>query len=675
MFASDDEQDRILWVQAMYRATGQSHKPIPPTQVQKLSDNKQDAPITQFYADRARRHGMDEFISADPCKYDHSSLYELLQRLTLDHRLNDSYSCLGWFSPGQIFVLDEYCSRYGVRGCHKHLCNLSDLLDRANLGIMIDPTLIHYSYAFCSSHVYGSRPDGIGTVTLDEKQRFDEIRSRMKAYAMDQITRFRYCFPFGRPQGALKATLTLLGRVTMDEDSGPEAGRESKVRELVRHCLKEAAFVNYTGVSDYAKLDETTLVVEPYKRLQLIIHLAELCIDVLQQNEEHHFESFEWYSDLMLEHSETFWSLFAVDMDAVLEKQPPDTWDSFPLFQLLNDHLMADERLKNGKFHSHLRDTFAPLVIRYVDLMESSIAQSIDRGFGKDTWDSNQSVNTVTSDILWKLQALQTFVVDLHWPDQIFASHIEHRLKLTTSDMMQSMITRTLNRFKTLLTSYRVALDFRVTHQLCQLINVAIECRNQSHKICASGVDPSGQQHVYHTAVDDMLESAFADIRSLLVSKFNRVLENVLTKIARFDEGSFTASLLSLTKPGMELATNFSYFVSANQEVILDRVNDEVFVNATFEKWYNTATKILSDWLNVRSELQLHVYQLKILIKLFKSLTRDFALQGVTEIKNKFYKNIYKRLTVEEATASVTIGSLGNNITMKESDEELDEEE
>ena len=37
-------------------------------------------------------------------------------------------------------------------------------------------------------------------------------------------------------------------------------------------------------------LTETTLVVEPYKRLQLIIHLAELCIDVLQQNEEHHFE-------------------------------------------------------------------------------------------------------------------------------------------------------------------------------------------------------------------------------------------------------------------------------------------------------------------------------------------------------------------------------------------------
>lgn len=53
IFASDDEQDRILWVQAMYRATGQSHKPVPPTQVQKLNSKggasaQMDAPISQF---------------------------------------------------------------------------------------------------------------------------------------------------------------------------------------------------------------------------------------------------------------------------------------------------------------------------------------------------------------------------------------------------------------------------------------------------------------------------------------------------------------------------------------------------------------------------------------------------------------------------------------------------
>ena len=85
------------------------------------------------------------------------------------------------------------------------------------------------------------RPDGIGTVTVEEKQRFEEIKERLRVLLENQITHFRclfaprsndvtalcprysplkmspspsrYCFPFGRPEGALKATLPLLERV------------------------------------------------------------------------------------------------------------------------------------------------------------------------------------------------------------------------------------------------------------------------------------------------------------------------------------------------------------------------------------------------------------------------------------------------------------------------------
>lgn len=53
-------------------------------------------------------------------------------------------------------------------------------------------------------------------------------------------------------------------------------------------------------------------------------------------------QAFAWFSDLLVEHAEIFWSLFAVDMDRVLSEQPPDTWDSFPLFQILNDYLRTD---------------------------------------------------------------------------------------------------------------------------------------------------------------------------------------------------------------------------------------------------------------------------------------------------------------------------------------------
>lgn len=44
----------------------------------------------------------------------------------------------------------------------------------------------------------------------------------------------------------------------------------------------------------------------------------------------------------MVEHAETFLCLYSADMDAALEVQPPDSWDSFPLFQLLNDFLRTD---------------------------------------------------------------------------------------------------------------------------------------------------------------------------------------------------------------------------------------------------------------------------------------------------------------------------------------------
>jgi len=44
------------------------------------------------------------------------------------------------------------------------------------------------------------------------------------------------------------------------------------------------------------------------------------------------------------------------------------------------------DTLRNGRFHNNLRDLFAPLVVRYVDLMESSIGQSIHNGFEKETW-------------------------------------------------------------------------------------------------------------------------------------------------------------------------------------------------------------------------------------------------------------------------------------------------
>ncbi|XP_051271713.1 calcium-dependent secretion activator 1 isoform X9 [Dicentrarchus labrax] len=688
MFASDDEQDRILWVQAMYRATGQSHKPVPPTQVQKLNSKggasaQMDAPISQFYADRAQKHGMDEFISANPCSFDHASLFEMVQRLTLDHRLNDTFCCLGWFSPGQVFVLDEYCARNGVRGCHRHLCYLRDLLERAESGAIIDPTLLHYSFAFCASHVHGNRPDGLSTVKVDEKDRFEDIKERLRVILENHIVNFRYCFPFGRPEGALKATLSLLERVLMKDIVTPVPPEE--VKGVIRKCLEQAAQLNYQRIQEYAKIEENVgRLVTPAKKLEETIRLAELVIEVLQQNQEHHAEAFAWWTDLMVEHAENFLALYAIDMDAALEIQSPESWDSFPLFQLLNDFLRTDYHLCNGKFHKHLQDLYAPLVVRYVDLMESSIAQSIHKGFDRESWEPVNNGSGTSEDLFWKLDALQTFIRDLHWPEEEFAKHLESRIQLMSSNMIENCVKRTRMAFESKLTKSSKSTDFRISPTLCTMFNVMVDAKDQSAKLCAMEM---GQEKQFHTQIDELIEESVKDMIQLLVAKFVAILEGVLAKISRYDEGTLFSSFLSFTvkaaskyvdvpKPGMDVADGYVTFVRHSQDMLRDKVNEEVYIERLFDQWYTATMNLLGTWLTERMDQQLHVYQLKILIRITKKKYRDFRLQGVLDstLNSKMYDTVRNRLTLEEATASVREGGM-QGISMKDSDEEDEEDD
>ncbi|XP_039468251.1 calcium-dependent secretion activator 1 isoform X3 [Oreochromis aureus] len=767
IFASDDEQDRILWVQAMYRATGQSHKPVPPTQVQKLNSKggasaQMDAPISQFSglkdADRAQKHGMDEFISANPCSFDHASLFEMMQRLTLDHRLNDTFCCLGWFSPGQVFVLDEYCARNGVRGCHRHLCYLRDLLERAENGAIIDPTLLHYSFAFCASHVHGNRPDGLTTVTVDEKERFEDIKERLRVILENRIVNFRYCFPFGRPEGALKATLSLLERVLMKDIVTPVPPEE--VKGVIRKCLEQAAQLNYQRIKDYAKIEvekgqkdqkdpeNVGRLVTPAKKLEETIRLAELVIEVLQQNQEHHAEAavtssgdqsaFAWWTDLMVEHAENFLALYAIDMDAALEIQSPESWDSFPLFQLLNDFLRTDYHLCNGKFHKHLQDLYAPLVVRYVDLMESSIAQSIHKGFERESWEPVKSLTSnlpnvnlpnvnlqipkvpnlpvpvaglsvnlpqmpsfstpswmaaiydsdngsgTSEDLFWKLDALQTFIRDLHWPEEEFAKHLESRIKLMSSNMIENCVKRTRMAFESKLAKSSKSTDFRISPTLCTMFNVMVDAKDQSAKLCAMEM---GQEKQFHSQIDELIEESVRDMIQLLVAKFVAILEGVLAKISRYDEGTLFSSFLSFTvkaaskyvdvpKPGMDVADGYVTFVRHSQDMLRDKVNEEVYIERLFDQWYTATMNLLGTWLTERMDQQLHVYQLKILIRITKKKYRDFRLQGVLDstLNSKMYDTVRNRLTMEEAAASVREGGM-QGISMKDSDEEDEEDD
>ncbi|CAB1323476.1 unnamed protein product, partial [Coregonus sp. 'balchen'] len=155
-------------------------------------------------------------------------------------------------------------------------------------------------------------------------------------------------------------------------------------------------------------------------------------------------------------------------------------------------------------------------------------------------------------------------------------------------------------------------------------------------------------------------------------------------------------------KPGMDLADTYITFVRQNQDILRDRVNEEIYIEKLFDRmdladtyittrtscetrvneeiyieklfdqWYTSSMKAVCVWLTDRLDLPLHMYQLKTLIKIVKKTYRDFRLQGVLArtLNNKSYETVYNRLTVEEATVAVKAGDGLQGITMRDSDEE-----
>ena len=68
---------------------------------------------------------------------------------------------------------------------------------------------------------------------------------------------------------------------------------QEEVRGLIKSCLETAAHVNYKRLALEAKIGEdldSEVCAPPSKKLEDLIHLAEICVDLLQQNDEHYSE-------------------------------------------------------------------------------------------------------------------------------------------------------------------------------------------------------------------------------------------------------------------------------------------------------------------------------------------------------------------------------------------------
>lgn len=565
-----------------------------------------------------------------------------------------------------MFVVEEYSARYGVRDSFRHLSFVDLLLRKADEGYFIDPMLIHCSYSFASSHVHGIRNDGVAVVLMEEKEQFAEIKQRLLQMIEKELSNFRMSFPFGRPDGALKSLLTLLETVLYRDAVTPPTTEE--VREVVGRCLENAACNSYTklttdNLDDGAALEEDEVTGEMYmpigRKLEQITRLAEMCVELMQQNSTNYTEAFAWFSDLFVDHAEIFWSLFAADMDSILMELSPNSWDAFPLFQTLNEFLLSDENFKNGRFHQHLQEVFAPMIIRYVDLMESSIAQSLHKGFEKERWEIKGNGCSTSEELFWRLAALQGFIDDLNWPDLEFSSHLDHRIKRIASDMIESLVQRIDQAFTLFLrrTFVLSSTVFMIPTEICAMVNVVFDSRSHCLQLCSSH---GGDVQQFHGRLDALMEQILSSMLARLVERLVMVLDNLLTKLSRYDKGSLMGSILGFTYKqnisgtGKDLAQTYVDFTRKSMEQLRQKIIDEIWILYLLETWYSKQMEHLCSWLSDRSENDLHPYQVMILSQITKKLHSDFELQGVSheKLSIKLYETVRHRIQSEETTCS-----------------------
>lgn len=99
------------------------------------------------------------------------------------------------------------------------------------------------------------------------------------------------------------------------------------------------------------------------------------------------------------------------------------------------------------------------------------------------------------------------------------------------------------------------------------------------------------------------------------------VLDSVLSKLARYDEGSLIGSILSFTNvssSGKDLGQGYVNFFRNNMDQIRGKIGDDLWTLNFFEQWYLQQINMLSSWLSERQDHALHYAQVSSISHIIK---------------------------------------------------------
>jgi hypothetical protein len=311
-------------------------------------------------------------------------MFESLFRAILDYRLKEDAFSRGLFSPEQLYILDEFCARYGVRDPFRHFTCLKEWMAREEEGVSIWPVMMLSSFRFCQMHVGGINPPEKKVIaTKEEQESLIQVSQMIEDLVVKKVENFRSHFPFGCPKDDLKVTFKLFNLVTAMNHKG-QGNTDDCPETVLKMALERAALVNYKMV--YTRMEDSVgeEIITPLS-FAVIGELAHFCIEYMYELHDFYWEDFTQVSGVFTKHINAFWMLFLVDLRETMQAED-NILHKLRLFHTVNQYFCSQPTMKLGEFHKAFLEEFTPVVIQYMEGLETSMREDLARSFSQEEW-------------------------------------------------------------------------------------------------------------------------------------------------------------------------------------------------------------------------------------------------------------------------------------------------
>lgn len=632
-----DRSERDAWVQWMTRATGQENKLDPSGESQELDK----------YA------AIKDIVSIDVTELDHNKLFAKLFGMILNYQLKEPLYNRGLFSPGQLFVTDEYCSRYCVRDCTRHIICMQQWLKAEEMESSIWPLMLYSSFRFVQMHVAGKKPNDRSVFVIEEERdALVSISHQIAELAMSKIERFRHVFPFGQPKDDLKMNIKLLNIVSCMQPGQSE--KDMSNNTALVSCIERAALVNYQEIyQSFVNQHPDQLSTEEYLPLPptLMLELIQKCIDYMYELHDYYLDEFMECHSVLRDHIEAFWSFLFVDLQECL-KICNDIISKIQLFHIINQYFCSQPTLKCCKFHTNMLELFGPIIEEYIGCIGDSLTSDLTAALNAEDWLPSQHSGCCSSveGCVVALSSLDSFVVKLAWPVENFSLHLQGKVFGIYCDQYLNMARFTYEYLTMFLASVTITVNTQLPLQIICMLNTLLHIKAQVLSKCSvTQVSPDTLTEKPDTLA--LLSEILLSAKTVVIEKISMPLVSFLDKLSLHDPSGSIFAKLKLMMPGKLTGEDYKYYLNQTLHLLLENMIQNDF-NSILVDWYDYQFQQIQLWLSTRPPFSLQTIQMESIFQLVEIVRDSFeksTLISEGQLNSDAFNSTQDRVRMEKS--------------------------